>query len=166
MPPVAQARLMEQLMPTLKAEQKRFRKTRQVHARPAGDAEKIVSVTSDGVETTSVASSGDMVIRNLTDAGEMYIVSADSFPRLYEYVSDVDGGWALYDPKGEILALEVTDELASGLGVKSEFFIEAPWGSDERVRVGDYLVAPLPALAKIYRIARVEFDQTYRAAGT
>lgn len=160
-PNLSQAQLVETLMPMLGGKRKRFQKVRQIHAREAEEGEKIVSITSDGVETENVAKAGDMVVRNLTGAGEMYIISAKSFPRLYDQVEELDEGWALYDPKGEVLAIEVTDKVANKLGVNAEFFIEAPWGSDERVRVGDFLVAPLPALKKIYRIARIEFEQTY-----
>ena len=160
-PNLSQAQLVETVLPMLGGKKKRFQKVRQIHARQAEDGEKIVSITSDGPETENVAKAGDMVVRNLTGAGEMYIISAKSFPRLYDQVEELDEGWALYNPKGEVLAIEVTDKVANKLGVNAEFFIEAPWGSDERVRVGDFLVAPLPALKKIYRIARVEFEQTY-----
>ena len=163
---VPQARLIEHVMPLLEARRNSFRKTRQVHARAAVDGEQIVSVTSNGIETTNVAKAGDMVVRNLTEAGEMYIISAKSFPGLYEFADESGDGWAVYDPKGRILALEVDEQLTAELGVSPDFVIEAPWGSDERVCVGDYLVAPLPALDKIYRIARAEFEQTYSPAAT
>ena len=161
MPHVSQSRLIDFVLPMIEAGRCRFRKSLQIHARPAIAGETIVSVTSDGVETSNVADAGDRVVRNLTSAGELYIISARSFPHLYEHVDDLADGWALYNPKGEVLALEVTERLAADLGVGAEFQIEAPWGSDERVRIGDYLAAPLPALTKVYRIARVEFAQTY-----
>lgn len=161
---ITQQQLVERVMPMLNEDSDRFCKTRQIQARPAEEGEEIVTVTADGVETKNTAKPGDMVVRNLTGAQELYIIGAKSFPRLYEQVEELEDGWALYDPKGEVLAVEVTDQLTGDLGVSEEFLIEAPWGSDERVRVGDFLVAPFPTLRKIYRIARTEFDQTYRRA--
>ncbi|MBT8078567.1 MAG: hypothetical protein KJO31_08305 [Gammaproteobacteria bacterium] len=161
---ISQALLIERVMPILQSDSHRFKKIRQVHARPADDGEEIVTTTADGVETKNTAKPGDMVVKNLTGAQELYIIGARSFPRLYDLNQELDDGWALYDPKGEVLAVEVTKKLAADLGASSEFFIEAPWGSDERVRVGDFLVAPFPTLKKIYRIARTEFDQTYSPA--
>ena len=161
---ISQAQLVERVMPMLDETSNRFRKTRQIHARVADDGEEIVTVTADGVETKNTAKPGDMVVKNLTGAQELYIIGAKSFPRLYDQIEELDDGWALYDPKGEVLAVEVTDQLTGDLGVSEEFLIEAPWGSDERVRVGDFLVAPFPTLRKIYRIARTEFDQTYSRA--
>ncbi|MGI9260748.1 MAG: hypothetical protein ACR2QR_01860 [Woeseiaceae bacterium] len=158
---ISQALLVERVMPMLQSDSHRFKKIRQVHARPSEDGEEIVTITADGVETRNTAQPGDMVAKNLTGAQELYIIGVRSFPRLYVLNEELDDGWALYDPKGEVLAVEVTSELATDLGGSSEFFIEAPWGSDERVRVGDFLVAPFPTLKKIYRIARSEFDQTY-----
>ena len=89
---ISQARLVELLMPMLERRPNKFRKTRQVHARSADDGEEIVTLTTDGVETTNVARTGDMVVRNLTGAQELYIISAKSFPRLYEKVEEVDVG--------------------------------------------------------------------------
>ena len=161
---VSQATLIEKVMPLMEAKSKRFRKTRQVHARAAKNREKVVTITADGVETKNVAKPGDMVVKNLTGAQELYIISSKSFPRLYVLNDDLEDGWALYDPKGEVLAVEVSKKLMRDLGVNAEFFIEAPWGSDERVRSGDFLVSPFPTLKKIYRIARREFEQTYSPA--
>lgn len=162
MPHVSQSRLMKQVLPIIRADNNRYRKARQVQARAAADGEEIVTVTSDGVETRNTATAGDMVVRNLTQAAELYIISARSFPRLYEHARELGDGWSLYDPKGEILAIEAGRSLLDQLGVGVEFLIEAPWGSDEQVRLGDKLVAPLPALDKVYRIAASEFEQTYK----
>ncbi len=162
MPHVSQSRLMQQVLPIIRAQRHRYRKSRQVQARAAVDGEEIVTVTSDGVETRNTAAAGDMVVRNLTEAAELYIISAKSFPRLYEHAQELGDGWSLYDPKGEILAIEVGQRLLDELGVAMDFLIEAPWGSDEQVRLGDRLVSPLPDLDKVYRIAASEFEQTYK----
>ena len=48
------------------------------------------------------------------------------------------------------------------LNVGEEFYITAPWGSEQLAKEGDKFVAPLPDTNEIYRIARKEFDETYR----
>ncbi len=161
-PPISQAELMERVLPLIKSANLRFEKHQLVHARPAIPGETIVSIPADGHETTNTAKADEVVVRNLTGAQEEYIVSGPTFAHRYSEIEPVDGEWALYTPRGEVMAIEVTRELADQLGVGEEFCIIAAWGSEQRARVGDKLVATLPDLSEVYRIAREEFNETYR----
>ena len=160
--PIAQSVLMDSVLSRIRETDKRYRKFRQVHARPATSGEVIVSITSDGEETTKTAKDDDVVVKNLTEAKEQYLVGRDKFDARYTYVADVDDRWKLYDPIGEVLGIEITRELTTSLDVGEEFFIQAPWGSEQLAREGDMFVAPFPKLDEVYRVARKEFDETYR----
>lgn len=103
-----------------------------------------------------------MVVKNLTEAQEKYLVGIAKFPDRYSEVEPVDDTWMRYEPKGEVLAIEISRELTDQLDVREEFYIMAPWGSEQLAGEGDMLVSPLPDLDEIYRIARKEFEETYR----
>jgi len=145
----------------IRDEGRHYRKYQRVHARPAVRGEVVISVTEDGEETRNSATAGDMVVRNLTKAQEEYLVEPKKFADVYSEVEAVDESWRLYDPIGEIRAIEISRDVMSLLGVGEEFFLMAPWGTEQVAREGDFLVAPLPELSEIYRIARSEFGQTY-----
>jgi tetratricopeptide (TPR) repeat protein len=162
--PVTQKDLLERLLPIINDEGGHYRKSQQVHARPAVEGEIIVSVTADGEETSKMATAGEMVIKNLTVAREEYLVSQTTFEDRYTSTEKVDDSWTLYDPLGEIRAIEITREVTELLNVGDEFFIMASWGSEQAAREGDFFVAPLPKLNEVYRIARAEFEQTYKLA--
>lgn len=63
-----------------------------------------------------------------------------------------------------MIGIEISRELTRVLGVGVEFFFKAPWGSDQLAREGDVFVSPWPDLDEVYRIARKEFDETYKLA--
>lgn len=160
--PVSQARLMSEVLPLIKSSNCRYRKFQQVHARPAVQGEVVTSTTADGEETTNTAEAGDMLVKNLTEAQELYLVGKAKFLNRYSEVEPVDDTWTLYAPEGEVLAIEISRELTAQLDVGGEFYIMAPWGSEQLAREGDMFVSPLPDLDEIYRIARKEFGETYR----
>lgn len=162
--PVAQVHLMEEVLPLIKAANERYRKFQQVHARRAEPGERITSITADGEETTNTAGADDMVVRNLTEAQEEYLVGKGKFEDRYTALEPVDDEWTLYDPVGEVMAIEITRELTDKFDVGEEFYIMAPWGSEQLAREGDKFVAPLPGLDEVYRIARKEFEETYQPA--
>jgi hypothetical protein len=159
--PVAQDVLMNEVLPLITSANERYKKYRQVHARPAVPGETIVSTTADGEETANTATADDVIVQNLTEAKEKYIVGKDKFSKLYSEIESVDDEWTLYSPLGEVMAIEISRELTTKLNVGEEFYIMAPWGSEQLAREGDRFVAPLPGLDEIYRIARKEFDETY-----
>jgi hypothetical protein len=162
--PVRQQTLMDQVLPMIREQAYRYRKFQQVHARPAAVGEVIVSTTSDGEETTKTASADDYVVKNLTEAREEYLVGKAKFQTRYVFIEAVDDLWGLYDPIGEVLGTEISRDLTAMLGVGGEFFIMAPWGSEQLAREGDMFVSPWPALDEVYRVARKEFDETYKLA--
>ena len=153
---------MREVLPLIRDSNRAYRKFQQVQARPARPGEVIKSLTDDGEETTNTAGTGDVVVRNLTEAREEYIIGQAKFLQRYSEIRPVDGTWTLYDPKGEVLAIEISRELTGQLDVGAEFYIEAPWGSEQLAREGDMFVSPLPDLDEVYRIARKEFEETYR----
>jgi hypothetical protein len=153
------AKLLERLLGTGRL----YRKTREVNAIQARGGERIVSVTADGRETEKTAATGDYIVENRTGAKERYIVGADKFAERYRRVAALADGWSRYRPTGEVRALEVDTQLLTLLDRPEEFYIEAPWGEAQRVRVGDLLAAP-PSGDEIYRIAAAEFRETYGAA--
>lgn len=161
--PVAEETVLRIVLPIIRDKGADYRKFRKVHARPAVPGEVVISVTDTGAETRNTASSGDMVVRNLTEAREEYIVKQATFSTLYNKVEPIDDSWELYDPIGKVRAIEISTDLRDLLRVGKEFLIMAPWGAEQVCREGDLFVAPLPNLEKVYRIARSEFDQTYRA---
>lgn len=163
--PVPQADLKEKVLPMIEAAACRYEKFQQVHARPAVLGEVIVSTTNAGEETTNTAGPNDYVVKNLTAAEEQYLVGKEKFDSRYTFVEDAGDGWKLYDPIGAVLGIEITRELTNQLGVGEEFYIMAPWASEQIAQEGDLLVSPLPALDEVYRIARTEFEETYRPVG-
>lgn len=163
--PVPQQRLMDEVLPLIRDAARKYRKFRQVHARPALPGEVVVSTTSSGEETRNTATRDEVLVKNLTGAREMYLVEKDKFDARYRFVEGVEDEWKLYDPVGEVLAIEISPDLTAMLGVGEELSIVAPWGSEQIARAGDMLVAPLPALDEVYRVARKEFDETYERAG-
>ena len=160
--PIEQDVLMNEVLPLIRAANKQYEKFQKVHARPATPGETITSVTDDGEETTNAAGADDMIVRNLTEAKEMYIVGRKKFETRYTPLEPVDDEWMLYDPQGEVMALEITRELTDKFNVGEAFYIIAPWGSEQLAREGDKLVSPLPDLDEVYRIARKEFEETYQ----
>ncbi|GAB3274240.1 hypothetical protein [Parahaliea aestuarii] len=162
-PPLPQARLLASVLPIIRSRGRRYRKFLQVRARPARPGEEVVTVTADGEETRNRAGEDHLLVQNLTAAGERYLMRRQSFAARYRRVEDAGAGWALYDAFGEILALEIDPGLQALLGVGASFHIVAPWGRPQVARAGDMLAAPWPALDEIYRIARREFEETYRA---
>lgn len=161
---IPQEELMDKLLPVILSKGARHKKFQQVHARPAVDGEQVVSITQDGQETTKKATVGDYVVKNLTTAGELYVVSKAKFEDKYERIKQIDDTWSLYDPKGEVRALKIDAGLSQTLSQPTDrtFYIMAPWGSTQRVNPEDYFVSPLPNLSEIYRVAAKEFIETYK----
>ena len=154
--------LNQLLLPYISEHGSRFRKTSSIKARDAIPGELIVTRTSDGKETENTASENDKVVQNYTEAEEQYIVSTEVFDERYSIHKPLDEKWTEYEATGEIQAIMVDSTTLSMIGARQEVFIEAPWGSTQPVRIGDYLAIPLPAGNEIYRIAAQEFATTYQ----
>ncbi len=141
-----------------------YEKYKEVYARKAVPGEIIKTYTKDGLETQNIAKEGDFVVRNITEAEEMYILTAEKFNSRYEFKADTDNEWKLYKPLGKIKGIKVDNKILRKLGIKKgakEFYIMANWGEKMIVKKNDYLVSPLDN-SEVYRIAEKEFFETYR----
>ena len=140
-----------------------YRKFQTVKARKAGAGERIVSTVESGRETVNTAGAGDYVIENQTGAREQYIVSAEKFRQRYAEDRELDDGWTLCRPMGQVKGIEVDRSILNMFQQEGSFYITAPWGEAQKVDEGDMLVTTLPLTGKpeIYRIARKEFAETY-----
>jgi hypothetical protein len=159
---LSQQQLMSTVMPMLQQTGNRYRKIGQVQARRAVVGETVVSITSDGRETTNVAVEGDYRIRNNTEAAENYLVAALVFSERYELVENIDEHWGRYQARGRVLAVVVDDQVLSEFDHTSTFQIMPVWNSPQIVHPGDFLVTPWPDQKEIYRIASKEFSETYQ----
>jgi len=155
-----QSRLMELVMPFLEAEGIIFQKQKHILAKVMEGGERIETITGDGKETINTAEEGDFLVKNMTEAGEMYLVSARKFEARYTYLQDAGEGFSEYRSTGKVIALELTPEILDKLNLSSPFHFEAPWGERMIAKDGDFLAMP-PDKSEVYRIARVEFFETY-----
>lgn len=155
-----QNEIKQMVLPLLKTKGKSYRKFKKVLARKVKELEPVSTVTSDGLETTNRAKTGDYIVKNQTDAGEEYVMSPQKFKDRYKYKKRSKAGYSEYEPKGRITALEVNKSLLKKLKLQGEFYFEAAWGSKMVVKEKDFLVCPMGG-EEIYRIARKEFFETY-----
>tara|TARA_R110001583_G_scaffold188877_6_gene351404 strand:+ start:1047 stop:1685 length:639 start_codon:yes stop_codon:yes gene_type:complete len=148
------------MLPHLKQSGRLYRKYKNVYARKAVKGEKIRTITGDGLETSNTAKEGDFVIKNQTDAQEMYIVGNKKFNQRYRLLGEAKDEFSEYKPIGKAIGLELTSSLLTELGLETEFQFIAPWGEKMAAKKGDYIVCP-PEFNQVYRIARKEFFETY-----
>lgn len=126
-----------------------------VEARVAVPGEVIVTETADGIETHNVAIAGDVVVRNGTRAKEQYILSVKKLSARYVPLAQVggDGVWGKHQSVGKCYAMRYE-------GPNTEFV--ASWGETMVLKTGDMICTTFPDQSEVYRIARSEFEQTYR----
>jgi len=156
-----QKEMMDVLIPKLKSSGVLYKKTKEVMARKALKGEQINTVTSDGLETTNTATEGDFIIKNQTEAGEMYIVGATKFNNRYDFLKKEEGGFSQYKAKGKVIGIEMTLSFLNKIRFNNVFSFIAPWNEEMIVKENDFLVCP-PDFSEIYRIARKEFFETYQ----
>jgi hypothetical protein len=151
------------ILPLLRDEGKIFIKNKNIWARKAEAGEIIITVTNDGLETSNIANQGDMLVRNQTDAKEIYVMSKDSFAERYRKTkksvsNEID--FEEFTPIGKIYALCIDKQLLTKINLDSPFYFEAPWNANMICKENDYLACP-PDFSQVYRIARKEFFETY-----
>jgi len=112
------------------------------------DGVKVRTVTSDGLETVNTANKGDVVMSG--PSGEKYVVKGSKFGKLYTR-----------NPDGTVIPEQSPRMVARYDGPEST--IKAPWGEEMVVKPGDYIVKE--ADGKFYRIAKKEYEATYRQPG-
>ncbi len=159
--PISQENLQKLFLPGIKSEGQVYKKIKKVLARKAIAGERVETITSDGLETVNRAKDGDFLIQNQTKAREQYIISSKKFNDKYEYFASGDGEFNFYKAKGKVVALEMTESVLRKFNLPDEFSFIAPWKEDMIVKKDDFLVCP-PDYSEIYRIARLEFFETYQ----
>jgi adenylate kinase family enzyme len=110
----------------------------------------VVTVTSDGKETQNVATPTDVIMSG--PSKENYVVKAAKFPKLYQGTM---GGPVVPEQSPRLVALYAG---------KAPVTFTAPWGESMILKPGDYLVKD--GDAGYYRIAKLEYDQTYNKPGS
>ncbi|MFK8008247.1 MAG: hypothetical protein AB8H03_17955 [Saprospiraceae bacterium] len=158
----SQDEMKQVILPLLKSKGKVYQKIKKVFARKVKNKERIITTTSDGRETINNANPGDYIVKNQTDAGEEYVLTPSKFRSRYIYKKRSKAGYSEYEPTGRIYAVEVNKRLLKKFGVKLRFYFEADWGSKMVVKEKDFLACPIGG-EEVYRIARKEFFETYRA---
>ena len=160
MPPIPQTTLLSRLLPYFEEKGHLFLKKINILAKEALGGEEVQTITSDGLETVNHAKKGDFLVKNKTGAGEIYIVSPDTFHKKYVFLHEAEDGFSEYRSTGKVIALELKASLLAELDLPSPFYFEAPWGEDMIAKEGDFLAMP-PDKGQVYRIARKEFFETY-----
>ena len=156
----SQEDFLKSMIPYFKQSGKLYRKYKKVYARKAVKGEKILTITDDGLETFNTAKDGDFVVKNQTDAQEMYNMSSKNFNKRYRLLREAEDGFSEYLQIGKVIGLELTISLLAELELDTEFNFIAPWGEKMVAKKGDYIVSP-PEFNEVYRIARKEFFETY-----
>ena len=145
---ISQEEAIAKFMPEIESNGTDFEKFTQIKARPARQGEMIETITADGKETMNQAQEGDFVVSNLGGSGEEYILSGDKLAKRYKEV-----GNGIYQATGECRGITYS-------GPETSF--QASWGQPMVLKTGDMIVTPLPQMGEVYRIARQEFESTYR----
>jgi hypothetical protein len=145
---MSQEEAIAKFMPEIESNGTDFEKFTQIKARPARPGEMIETITADGKETMNQAQEGDFVVSNLGGSGEEYILSGDKLAKRYKEV-----GNGIYQATGECRGITYS-------GPETSF--QASWGQPMVLKTGDMIVTPLPQMGEVYRIARQEFESTYR----
>ena len=164
MPDFSQPEMLALFRPILDSEGIVFEKKQNVFAKKVEAPEVVATQTSDGSETVNTAEVGDYLVKNQTEAGEVYVLKAHKFEQRYQWLRSAEAGFEEYRSTGRVTAVELTPERCAALQLPSTFHFEAPWGEKMVAKSGDFIATP-PDGAEVYRIARKEFFETYEAAG-
>lgn len=113
------------------------------------EPKQVVTTTSDGKETKNTAAAGDIIMSG--PSGEQYVVKSAKFPKLYQ--GNI-GGPIHPEQNPRMVALYTGNQ---------PVMFKASWGEDMILKPGDYLVKEDEG--KFYRIAKLEYEQTYNPPG-
>ena len=145
---MSQEEAIAKFMPEIESNGTDFEKFTKIKARPAQPGEVVETITADGKETMNTANEGDFVVSNLGGSGEEYILGGDKLAKRYREI-----GNGIYQATGECRGVTYN-------GPETSF--EASWGQPMVLKPGDMIVTPLPQKGEVYRIARQEFESTYK----
>ena len=109
----------------------------------------VITYTSDGKETQNVAAQGDIIMSG--PSKENYVVKAAKFPKLYQ------------GELGQTVVPEQSPRMVAVYTGKEPISFVAPWGESMVLKPSDYLVKD--GDQGYYRIAKVEYEQTYNQPG-
>jgi hypothetical protein len=109
----------------------------------------VVTITSDGKETQNVAEKGDIIMSG--PSRENYVVKSAKFPKLYQ------------GELGQTVVPEQSPRMVAVYTAQQPITFTAPWGESMVLKPGDYLVKD--GDQGYYRIAKVEYEQTYNPPG-
>jgi hypothetical protein len=109
----------------------------------------VVTYTSDGKETQNVAAQGDIIMSG--PSKENYVIKAAKFPKLYQ------------GEMGQTVVPEQSPRMVAVYTGKEPISFVAPWGENMVLKPNDYLVKD--GDQGYYRIAKVEYEQTYNQPG-
>lgn len=109
----------------------------------------VVTITSDGKETQNVAQPNDIIMSG--PSKENYVVKGIKFPKLYQ------------GELGQTVVPEQSPRMVAAYTGKDSVTFTAPWGESMVLKPGDYLVKD--GDQGYYRIAKVEYEQTYNPPG-
>ena len=117
----------------------------------AQEQKPVVTVTADGKETPepNIAEVNDIIMSGPSQ--EQYVIKAAKFPKLY---SGQVGGPVTTEQSPRMVAVYTGQDTV---------MFKAPWGEDMVLKPNDYLVKE--AEGKYYRIAKLEYEQTYNPPG-
>ena len=108
----------------------------------------VVTITSDGKETQNVAEPNDIIMSG--PSRENYVVKAAKFPKLYQ------------GKLGDVVVPEQGPRMVALYTGQQPITFTASWGEQMVLKPGDYLVKDGD---NYYRIAKVEYEQTYNPPG-
>jgi hypothetical protein len=145
---MSQEEAIAKFMPEIESSGTDFEKFTKIKARPAQPGEVVETITADGKETMNTAKEGDFVVSNLGGSGEEYILGGDKLAKRYREI-----GNGIYQATGECRGVTYN-------GPETSF--QASWGQPMVLKPGDMIVTPLPQKGEVYRIARQEFESTYK----
>ena len=157
---ISQKEMLAHFLPKMETQGKRYKKKSLILAKKAESGLVVITRTSDGIETKNTAEKGDWLVENQTSAKESYLIKAETFEKKYTLMDSLGNGWGCYRPKGEIIAMIVSEDDIKNLGGGENFEFQAPWKESIVLKPGDYLVASLEK-SEIYRVAKKEFQETY-----
>ncbi len=128
----------------------------------ANGGERLITITSEGRETESIASKGDYII---TNKKEQYIIKKEKFDNLYELKDESKG---LCVKKRKVYALEFNKETLpilyeqykENLSKNIVTFIDAPWNENQKLEKLNYFLFDEEG-NQIYIVAHQEFLMTY-----
>jgi hypothetical protein len=168
---LTQNQARELLLPLLREKGRNYRSTKPIYARAAKEGEMIKAAPGSTEERE--ASKGDYVCRNQA-GGEDYLVQGRHFNSLYEAdpsetTSTSRDSLTRYNPKGQVVACQITTDLTADLsakGVTLPFIMQNAAGNNVTLSLGDYVISPIGTTSEggnpeVNGVSKAEFNSNY-----